>query len=95
MPMAAIPTPTRANATCTTVAVASPKGRAKPPTAGTIATTAAPATAPAISDAIRYARYVEYGTQHMRAQPFMRTALRIAPIVQPYKLHAAQSAHMI
>lgn len=49
----------------------------------------------AISDSVRYAPYVENGTQYMRAQPFMRTALHAAPVVEPYENHAEQSARMV
>lgn len=49
----------------------------------------------AVTSSVRYASYVEYGTRYMRAQPFLRTALRTAPVVEPYEDHADQTARMI
>lgn len=48
-----------------------------------------------VSNSIRYARYVEYGTRYMRAQPFMRTALQATNVVEPYEDHAEQSARIV
>lgn len=36
---------------------------------------------------VRYAPYVEYGTEHMRAQPFLRPAARLADATDPFEEH--------
>lgn len=41
-----------------------------------------------ISDRVRYASFVEYGTRNMRAQPFLRPALYTARVVEQYEQHA-------
>ncbi|QDF17429.1 minor tail protein [Gordonia phage Coeur] len=36
---------------------------------------------------VRYAPYVEYGTEHMHEQPFMRPAARLADVTTPFEDH--------
>lgn len=44
-----------------------------------------------VRNTVRYAPYVEYGTRYMRAQPFLRPALYLAPIDRIYEQHAERA----